>query len=319
MSIQPEAIEFAVLEQAAEWFAQLGDDGADDEVRACWHAWLAASPSHRLAWQRVESIGGQFAQLPAMPASQALQSACARGCVNRRQVVKALALAGVAVGIGGSLVRSPLWARWSADFSTGIGERRDFALADGSRLWLNSGSAADVAFCADARIIDLHRGEALIEMAADPRSLKVRTAAGTVVSAGKRFSVRCDERRAHLAVFDGSAAIRTRAGGDAVVGAGEQRWFSPERIEVVESVEQRRQAWTRGLLVAENLRLDDFFAELSRQHRVHFAVAPAVAGLRLVGAYPLDDIDHIIATLEETLPVAVRRPLPWWIAVDARV
>jgi transmembrane sensor len=319
MSTEADArIEFAVLEQAADWFARLGDD-ADADAHTRWRDWLAASPHHRRAWQRVEMIGSRFAQLPVAPASQALQSAAANGRVKRRQLVKALALAGVAVGIGGAFTRSRQWVQWTADFSTGIGERRDVTLADGSRLWLNSGSAADVQFDVAARIIDLRCGEVLIEQAADPRPLCVRTAAGSVLSAGQRFSVRCGRQRTQLAVFAGSVAIRTAAGREAIVAAGEQRWFSALQIDAVEPVERRREAWSRGLLVAENLQLDAFFDELSQQHRVHFAVAPTIAGLRLVGAYPLDDLDRIIATLEETLPVVVRRPLPWWVAVDARV
>jgi transmembrane sensor len=214
--------------------------------------------------------------------------------------------------------RSRLWAQWSADFSTGIGERRDFTLADGSRLWLNSGSAANVTLTDAMRAIDLRCGEVLIDVAAAARPFSINTAAGAVASLGKRFSARCDGERTQLAVFDGKVAIRTRAGNEAIVTAGEQRWFSPTHIDAIEPVERRREAWSRGLLLAENLRLDAFFDELSQQHRVHFAVAPAVAGLRLVGAYPLDDIDRIVATLEETLPVTVKRPLPWWISVDAR-
>ena len=43
-----------------------------------------------------------------------------------------------------------------------------------------------------------------------------------------------------------------------------------------------------------------------------------VAELRLVGAFPLGDTDRILASLEESLPLRVRRTLPWWVSVEPR-
>ena len=50
----------------------------------------------------------------------------------------------------------------------------------------------------------------------------------------------------------------------------------------------------------------------------HLGWDPAVAELRLVGAFPLGDTDRILASLEESLPLRVRRTLPWWVSVEPR-
>jgi transmembrane sensor len=40
-----------------------------------------------------------------------------------------------------------------------------------------------------------------------------------------------------------------------------------------------------------------------------------VAGLRLVGVYPLARPGQVLDMLERTLPVRVRRLTPWWVQV----
>ena len=77
-------------------------------------------------------------------------------------------------------------------------------------------------------------------------------------------------------------------------------------------------AWTRGLLIAENMRLADFLSELARYRRGHLGCDPKVADLRIVGTYALADTDRVLAALEATLPVRVRTPLPWWVVVEPR-
>lgn len=46
--------------------------------------------------------------------------------------------------------------------------------------------------------------------------------------------------------------------------------------------------------------------------------ADEVAALRLVGAFPLADLDAVLAVLERTLPVRVQRPVPGWVRVGPR-
>jgi transmembrane sensor len=40
--------------------------------------------------------------------------------------------------------------------------------------------------------------------------------------------------------------------------------------------------------------------------------------MRIVGSFPLNDTDRILATLEETLPVKISKPLPLWVKVSPR-
>jgi transmembrane sensor len=51
---------------------------------------------------------------------------------------------------------------------------------------------------------------------------------------------------------------------------------------------------------------------------VHLDVAPAVSGLRVMGAYPANDMDKSIDLLADALSLRVRRILPWWITLEPR-
>lgn len=76
-------------------------------------------------------------------------------------------------------------------------------------------------------------------------------------------------------------------------------------------------ARTRGLLIADQMRLDLLVAELSRYRRGHLGVAPKIAGLPVDGVFPLRNADAALAMLEDSLPVRVQRPLPRYTMLEA--
>lgn len=315
-----------VLMQAAYWFSVLRSPRVSDrEVRA-WRAWRDACGANRDAWARVEAISGTFEFLPASSrdgAREVLTIAASRQ-LSRRRAVKLLSLA-VGAGIAGwTGLRTPQGQLLRADLRSATGERRELQLADGGRLWLNSATAVDVDYSAGLRRLRLHAGEILVQTADDSaaaaRPFVVDTAHGRLRALGTRFSVRQLDGGSEVAVFEGAVEIRTAQPGAAalVLRAGEQARFSASAIGSPEAAATTREAWSRGLLVAENMRLGDFIDELARHRRGHLGCDPAVADLRIVGVYELADTDRVLHALEGTLPVTVRRRLPWWVVVTPR-
>lgn len=319
--------DFAVLQAAAQWFAVLRGGEPSAQERQHWQAWLDASPLHREAWRRVEAIDARFQSVPSQPARQALLQPSPR-VLRRRQVAKAvLALAGVAVG-GRALLSVPgvrgQWAALGAQHRTGVGETRRTLLADGTQLWLNTASAADVEHTGSLRRIALRTGEILVQSAPDgehpgaPRPLVVDVPQARLRALGTRFSVRMhDDGTAQLAVYEGAVRVESTVGNlETTVQAGWQVRIGEEgAASAPVAAEEKRAAWSRGMLVAEGMRLDDFLTELARYRHGYLGCAPEVAHLRLVGVYPLADTDRVLSALAATLPVAVRRTLPWWVSV----
>lgn len=309
-----------VLEQAANWYALLQAEDASEADRTGWQRWLAADERHAQAWARVEAMSRRFDVLPAQTdrpaAAHALHRAQGAG---RRGALKVMGAAGVGVLSGWLVMRDEGWHPLRADYRTQVGEQRQVRLADGSRLWLNSASALRIDFSARERRLELLKGELLLETAHEAaRPLVVSTAEGHVQALGTRFGVYRDGGQCHVSVFHGTVEVSARRGGHrTVLPAGQRLSLSADRLHEAQAAIPLREAWTRGLLVADDTRLGDFVAELSRYQTGYLACSPAVADLRLVGVFPLADIDQIYVALERALPVKVTRALPWWRQVDA--
>lgn len=316
------APDFPTLQEAAEWFALLRADDANSRDRQRWQIWLDAEPSHREAWRKVEAVNQQFNILPGEVARDALT---AKG-VQRRKLAQRLALLCVATSAGGLLAsaRAPrdYLAALNAQYRTEIGATQKLVLADGSLMWLNTASAADAYFSDELRRIVLHKGEVLIETAPDQhapkRPLVVDVRNGRLRALGTRFTVRLDGELTHLAVLEGAVRIEpTDSDTSLVVPAGAEVSFSSDWIGKPVATDESRTAWKRNMLMPDNMRLADFLAELSRYRRGYLGCAPEVAELRLVGVYPLADTDRVLTALTASLPVKVRRILPWWVSVEA--
>lgn len=306
-----------VLQAAAHWFATLRE-GADANVSAQWQSWLMASDAHRQAWDSVVAISARFEALDGQPVRETLDVAGQR----RRRGLKTLVGLTGAIGLGTTVAWHPASRRQLAQMHTGVGETRRISLDDDSQLWLNTASAVNVRFGAERRAVELVEGEVLIQTHIDtrvpPRPFVVDLPYARLRAVGTRFSVWREASRGRLDVYDGAVDIRPRdAATPQVVPAGMHAWFDARGVGTLAPTDDSRTAWVHRQLVADNQPLAAFVTALSRYRHGYIVCAPEVAGLRLVGVYPLDDTDRILNALQSTLPVRVRRILPWWIRIEA--
>lgn len=317
-----------VMEQAAEWYALLRSGEASPAERQQWQQWFERAAEHREAWRYVERIGRRFSPLQSSPDRDAAVTAFGHAASarprGRRQLLLGLAGALGLSGLGWTAWRQtplPLAAStWGADHRAGLGETRRVALADGTQVWLKALSAFDVDYGATLRRLQLVAGELLIDTAKDPvRPFVVDTAQGRLQALGTRFTVRGEEGGVVVAVHEGAVRVDTavsRASG--IVPAGRQARFTSDTLDGFLPVDPAREAWTRGVLVADDTPLGDVVAELRRYHFGHLAVAPEVARLHVFGSYPIQDTDRALGMLASVLPVTVRRTMPWWISIEPR-
>ena len=294
---------FQVLQQAAEWFAVLGAPAVDAQAHQRWRQWLDADPAHQQAWRQVEAISGKFLNLPGgnKPMAHRLLDAAATGQARRRQALKMLTLlCGVGLGSWGASQAVP-WRRWTATHHTALAERREVRLADGGRVWLNTDSAIDVDYGPGLRRIRLVAGEILVTTAPDTqtpaRPFVVDTAQARLRALGTRYSVYQEDDASVVAVFDGAVQVEPVTPGAAggILHAGQQARITRAGHVAAEPAALARRSWADGLIVAENMRLGDFAAELSRYRRGHLGCDPAIADLRIVGTYATADTDQVSA------------------------
>lgn len=306
----------SVVREAIAWWARLQSGQADARDRDACDAWLARDPLHRQAWERLEMIGRDARRVPAALAHAALDAPDPAG--RRRALRAMLTLAGVGVA-GWAGYRHTPWQRLAADLSTGVGERRAVAVADGLHVTLNSDSALRLRLDGGARGIDLLRGEILVHAQARPgaAALRVDTGYGVLLAESARFDVRRTDDGARLGVYQGSVAL-LRDGQQAQVEAGERLTYGAQGSVERHAADPDRLAWVDGLVVAKDWRLDAFAHYLARQRIGVIRVDPAVAALRLSGVFPLDDAERALRALEPALPIVVTRHTQYWLQVGPR-
>lgn len=314
------ALDPALLSEAADWLITLryGEDACAAQID--FNRWRQQSPAHAEAGARAEAVLGMFARVPAGVGKDTLQ---ALQRPTRRRSMGILGAMLCAVPAGWLAWQVAPWREWTADVSTGTGERRSITLADGSRLVLNTASAVDVAFTAGERRIRLQVGEILVATHADPsptyRPFIVETPQVIARALGTRFSVRrLDERTSRVAVFEHAVELRTAGGAMQVLKAGQQADVEAAAVGREVDIDDSAALWERGMLLARNMRLADVLSEMARHRSGVLRCDPAVADLRVSGAVSLADTDAGLALLARALPVRIEQRTRYWVTVTPR-
>lgn len=324
-SEQPKDDQYLALQQAADWFATLNDD-PDELTEAAWQEWLESCAQNQKAWRQIEKIAQRFEPLRDNNAQDAAGAAILtrqQSRTSRRKFIhRALVLTG-GVGVASLGWKYPALTNkalaFFSDEKTGLGEIREVALADQTRIWLNSLSAINVDYQHSERRIDLVDGEVHIVTGDDAnRPFYVYTRHGRLQALGTRFSVWQRGESSLLAVYEGAVEISTKSGASRILKQGQQVTFDAETIDESLTVETNRMAWTRGLLVAEKISLDVLVTELQRYYPGYIHLNPSVAQIEVMGTYPINEPATTLTMLTEALPVQINRRLKWFIEINPK-
>ena len=292
-----------IIQQAANWLTRLHDEDVTDADRQAFHLWCDADPRHAVAIERMRGLWGSLETLPAKPARRALNRAFAPQRARGAQAVGVLGL--VLCGWIG-LHHLPLWM---ADQRTGVGERRQIALEDGSQLQLNSNSAVDVKFDGHQRVIELLQGELWVEVAKDAqRPFVVRTDQGTATALGTRYLVkRAADGTTVVTVIESTVAVKGDTRDEVKVTAGQRVILDHGRAQPAQATGSADpDAWTRGLLKVNDQPLSDVLQTLaSYRHGMVRFDPQALHNLRVSGVFKLDDTAAALAALADNLPIQV--------------
>jgi transmembrane sensor len=109
-----------------------------------------------------------------------------------------------------------------------------------------------------------------------------------------------------------------RQGSPLIINAGQRTDFSSDTFGLVTATDRYIGAWTQGMLMADKMRLADFVAELTRYRRGFVRLDPAIADLRISGAYPISDTQRTLNMLAQTYPILVSGHLNgYWVMLSA--
>lgn len=173
--------------QAAAWVVRSAEGRLSAQDQAKFDAWLSSDSKHLGAWIRAQAAWIDVDRLVALDAGREVEPVPQ----VRRWPWRRLAMAAsVALVISGGVAAHD---RLAGRISTERSEVRRVALDDGSTMFLNGDTVAQVRFSGDTRRIVMRRGEASFKVAHDARRPFVVEAQDLSVRAiGTDFSVGID-------------------------------------------------------------------------------------------------------------------------------
>lgn len=297
------------LDQAVEWLMVIEEGKFDDVAQLQFAEWIAASDANAQAWAKMEGISRRLDALPGHVVQKILEQPASR---ERRAALRKL-LVLTAISAGGIGYWGITQRYWLADLRAAVGEQRSSTLSDGTTILLNSNSAADLMLRDNQREITLHRGELRIEtIPGKPRlPIYVHTPQATIEPLGTIFDVRLKPGMSIVRVLRDSVYIRRNGNTDVqLLRAGQGAIISKSGIAALPEVDVVLQnAWAQGMLIADEMPLKVFAAELSRYRRGRIIVADDAADILISGAYPVMDPPRVLAVLADTYPLTYESSL----------
>jgi transmembrane sensor len=347
MISKDEQVRAAIAEQAGEWFVSNDEGPLGTEDSAALVAWLKASPAHVEEFLGVSVIARELREACVDPDSS-IDTLIARARAeddtqvrslwprasaavlpSRRWLTAAVALASLAAL---SLGLSLLWSVRPASqvsipasvptlhFATRHGQQLVQRLADSSVLHLNTDSAVTVRYTNTERLITLTSGQAVFEVAHEPkRAFRVLAGSAQVVAVGTRFDVRLTPEATLVTVVEGRVAVGLSAtsaahsldhGAPAIIQVGPNQQLRvvaaewPARPVAVDA--ERTTSWLRREIVFDHEPLEQVAAEFNRYAPKPIEITtPALRSLQISGVFATDDPDAFIAFLRSLKGVRV--------------
>jgi transmembrane sensor len=302
--------------QAADWFARLLASDVSARDLEAFERWCALSADNADAYAEVAAaheLARHLAEDPLIDAATqkariAFSGHARAGGARRFAALAAAALVLVAAGAAGWRMYRDSAAKET--LATAIGEQHTVALADGTRLVLDTATRLDVRFGADARELVLREGRIDVDVGHDPRPFSVVSGRGTVRDIGTRFEVERHGDDVAVTLLSGAVNISLPDAGEAKLAPGQKARFGATGGIVVADAESIEDAsrWTEGTLVFKQRRLGDLIAEVNRYSTVQIRLADrSLADLRVSGVFRVGDQTALLEALRKGWSISTTR------------
>jgi len=266
--------------------------------------WLTANPLHTRAFELATEaweLGG------AVPAAALPRIGVVRSHRPRVGWLRPLLTGAAVILIGGGAI---LYLR-DPTISTATGEQRSVTLEDGTRVTLNTDTRLRIHYTKQRRDVRLEIGEALFDVATNPkRPFVVNAGRQSVVALGTAFLVRRYNDAVDVTLVEGKVSVSTAtAVGSATSAAPLSHVLAPgERLRVAGSTPtidrlsiEVATAWRRGEVVLDHTRLADAVAEMNRYSPTKIVLSgPESADIRVSGIFRIGDSARFARAIAST-------------------
>lgn len=290
----------ASLSQALDWLLLL--EHADDDCRARFAEWLAASPANAEAFERAQQCWQSSTLVSAAARLEQRRQPAPR---RSRRIGRTLAIAASLLLVVGITLQSDLLLRLRADHVTAVGQRQrqSLDLADGSHVLLNTGSAFSSQIDASQRVTQLLRGEAYFDVAKDSsRPFQVNAGPVRISVRGTAFSVRYLDDTAEVSVERGEIEVHSRGNDTRIyLASGDSIRVGPDGVgKRIHGATASQLAWVHGRLIFDDRPLHEVLDELRRYYPGWIINRNAdLNDLRITGNYRLSEPTDIMRSLAQ--------------------
>jgi transmembrane sensor len=293
-----------VRRDAAGWLARL-QSGRDPDVERKFHRWRDRDPRNAEAFERVSRSYRQAGLLRESPmaSSPGHHPSIRKAEWSPSRALAAAAAILVLAPIGVLLLRSvgqPVAGTDAVMLTTGVGEIRQVALADGSKVTLDTSTKVELRLGRSQRTARVRYGRARFQIAEAGAPFVVETDKASVTAARGVIDVEQGASHDRVQVIAGAADVRESGSGKgsmvAALGAG-------ERVTVSNGgAEQKRVAmpgpdWTRGMLQFDGTPLVEAVALANRYSERHIVLLGGLERLRVTGAFRAGDTEGLARAL----------------------
>ncbi|BBP77728.1 sensor [Pseudomonas sp. Ost2] len=221
----------------------------------------------------------------------------------RKAVVGALLAMLLAAGLGWL---DPAYHRES--HASAVGERRVLALADGSRMTLDSNSRVTVEWHLRSRRVELQAGQALFDVSKTVfRPFEVEAGTTRVRVLGTLFSVDRLDQGARVTLVRGKVDVDTADGRHVQLAPGQQVETGPGRhLQPLGVDAEAAIAWKDNRLIFDRTPLADALARIQRYRTAPIRLDdPSLAGLPITGVFDSSKVEDLLALLPGILPLSL--------------
>lgn len=319
-----------IEEEATAWVVRVDGGELSGEEKGHLRAWLAGSPRHAAAFERIAKVWSQMdclellAELVPLHQEQPQPRSPRSGWLRPPQLASAFGL--VVVLLGGLLIAlQPDALSWLGRnhavaekvYQTRTGEQSRVELADGSTLTLNTRSEVRVRIDARQRSVYLNTGEAYFEVAPNPRvPFVVYAGNGAVRAIGTGFNVRIVDQAVEVTVIEGTVSVSTahpeRSHPDALTLRARGATRYARRVEnpryLPDAQIDQRVAWKGGKWAFDGQTLGEVIKEIERYTNQRLEIVdPRIAQIRIGGYFDVGAIEPFLDALDTGFGIKHRR------------
>lgn len=181
------------------------------------------------------------------------------------------------------------------------GKRSSIILADGSKVWINSGSTLrfPASFNSDKRMIEAE-GEIYIEVAKESsRPFQVRTGGLTIHVLGTKFNVTSypDETSKSIVLVEGSVWVETEENKQIRLCPNQKLSINEDQSSIDHVEVDDYISWKDGLLQFNGEPMQEILRRLSRYYNMPIHCDPSIAAWKCAGKLVLfEDIKQVMNT-----------------------